>query len=52
MTLAADAIDREAFTENAAQKVIKIAQQVRLAAKVRQTGSSIHSVLDRALVVG
>ena len=44
MTLAADAIDRDAFTENAAQKVIKIAQQVRLAAKVRQTGSSIHSV--------
>ena len=44
MTLAVDAIDREAFTENAAQKVIKIAQQVRLAAKVRQAGSSIHPV--------
>ena len=42
--LAANAIDRGAFTESAAQKVILIAQHVRLAAKVRQAGSSLHSV--------
>ena len=44
MRLAANAIDREVFTESAVQKVIQIAQRVRLAAKVRQAGSSIHSV--------
>ena len=44
MRLAANAIDREVFTESAVQKVIQIAQRVRLGAKVRQAGSSIHSV--------
>ena len=44
MRLAASAIDREAFSESAAQRVIRIAQQVRLAAEVREAGSAIHSV--------
>ena len=44
MRLAVNAIDGEAFTESAARKVIQVAQQVRLAAKVREAGSAIHSV--------
>ena len=44
MRLAVKAIDRGIFTESAVRKVIRIAQRVRLAAKVRQAGSAIHSV--------
>lgn len=44
MSNAAAAAERGVFSEEAVQRVIRIAHQVRLAAKVRYAGSSIHLV--------
>lgn len=44
MRQAADAASKGAFTEEAAHKVIRIAHEVRVTAKVRQAQSTLHAV--------
>lgn len=44
MRQAADAASRGAFSEEAARKVIRIAHEVRVTAKVRQARSTMHAV--------
>ena len=44
MTAAAEAVDRGAFSERAAQRVVRLAHEVRLSAGARYAGSSLAAV--------